>query len=72
MINNRKAFDMKLVERGYTLNRLASAVGMSTTTLNNKLNHELDFRLGEAVRISEVLDLNQSEFMDIFISRTFA
>ena len=71
MINNRKMLDMKLIERGYTLNKLASAIDMSTTTLNNKLNHELDFRLAEAVRIADVLDLNQEEFMAMFIGKTF-
>ena len=71
MINNRKMLDMKLVERGYTLSKLATAIGMSATTLNNKLNHELDFRLCESVRVAEVLDLNQEEFMDIFIGKTF-
>lgn len=72
MINNRTRLDMKLVERGMNLNKLATAIGMSTTTLNNKLNHELDFRLCEAVRVSEVLDLSLEEFLDIFIGKTFA
>ena len=62
---------MKMAERGYTYNKLARAIGMSTTTLNNKLNHELDFKLKEAERIADVLDLNLKEFMAIFIAKTF-
>lgn len=71
MVHNRRLLDMKMAERGYTYNKLARAIGMSTTTLNNKLNHELDFRLKEAERIADVLDLNLKEFMDIFITKTF-
>ena len=71
MVHNRRLLDMKMAERGYTYNKLARAIGMSTTTLNNKLNHELDFKLKEAERIADVLDLNLKEFMAIFIAKTF-
>ena len=71
MVHNRRLLDMKMAERGYTYNKLARAIGMSTTTLNNKLNHELDFKLKEAERIADVLDLNLKEFMAIFIAKIF-
>lgn len=71
MVHNRRLLDMKMAERGYTYNKLARAIGMSTTTLNNKLNHELDFKLKEAERIADVLDLNLKEFMAIFFAKTF-
>ena len=71
MVHNRRLLDMKMAERGYTYNKLARAIGMSTTTLNNKLNHELDFKLKEAERIADVLDLNLKEFIAIFFAKTF-
>ena len=71
MVHNRRLLDMKMAERGYTYNKLARAIGMSVTTLNNKLNHELAFRLKEAERIADVLDLNLKEFMAIFSAKTF-
>ena len=71
MVHNRRLLDMKMAERGYTYNKLARAIGMSVTTLNNKLNHELDFKLKEAERIADVLDLNLKEFMAIFFAKTF-
>ena len=72
MIRNRTALNMKMAERGYSYNQLAKEIGMSTTTLNNKLNHELDFRIKEAEAIAGVLNMTQAEFIDIFIGRTFA
>lgn len=71
MVHNRRLLDMKMAERGYTYSKLARAIGMSVTTLNNKLNHELDFKLKEAERIADVLDLNLKEFMAIFFAKTF-
>lgn len=71
MVKNRKLLDMKMVEKGYTYQKLARAVGVSTTTLTNKVNHELDFKLKEAERIADVLDMSQQEFIDIFIRKTF-
>lgn len=72
MVKNRTLLDMKMVERGYSYNRIAKEIGMSTTTLSNKLNHDLDFRVGEAELIAQMLKLNQQEFIEIFIGRTLA
>lgn len=72
MLNNRKLLEMKMVERDYTYQKLARALNVSVTTLTNKVNHELDFKVGESVRIADILDLNKDEYLGIFINKDFS
>ena len=71
MIKDKVLFEMKMVERGYTYRKLASAIGCSVTTLNQKVNHDIDFRLWETERLADVLDLTLEEYLRIFIRKKF-
>ena len=71
MIKDKVLFEMKMVERGYTYGKLASAIGCSVTTLNQKVNHDIDFRLWETERLADVLDLTLEEYLSIFIRKKF-
>ena len=49
---------------------LEDAIGTSTVTLSKKVNKELDFKLGEAEKIAEVLNLSDAEFLEVFLSKS--
>ena len=56
----------KMAEKGYTQEKLAEAVGISTNSMSRKLLGERQFRLGEVVKICEVLEINDPR--DIFFT----
>lgn len=55
----------KMVEKGFTQEKLAEAVGISTNSMSRKLLGERQFRLGEVVKICEVLEIDDPR--DIFL-----
>lgn len=57
----------KMTEKGYTQEKLAQAVGISTNSLSRKLLGERQFRLGEVVKICEVLEIDDPR--DIFFTK---
>lgn len=56
----------RMVEKGFTQEKLAEAVGISTNSMSRKLLGERQFRLGEVVRICEVLEIDDPR--DIFFN----
>lgn len=56
----------KMVEKGFTQEKLAEAVGISTNSMSRKLLGERQFRLGEVVKICEVLEIDDPR--DIFFT----
>lgn len=56
----------KLVEKGYTKNNLANALGISMSCLYNKLNGKTSFTQHEISIISKMLSLSQDEIIAIF------
>lgn len=55
-----------MTEKGYTQEKLAKAVGISTNSMSRKLLGERQFRLGEVVKICEVLEIDDPR--DIFFT----
>ena len=58
----------KIVERGMTVSKLASLVGMDPGTLYRKINETTSFTINEVDKITSELNLSTSEAMDIFFS----
>ena len=56
----------RMVEKGFTQEKLAEAVGISTNSMSRKLLGERQFRLGEVVKICEVLEIDDPR--DIFFT----
>lgn len=63
---NTNVLKGKMVEKGFTQESLAKAVGISTNSMSRKLLGERQFRLGEVVRICEVLEIDDPR--DIFFT----
>lgn len=56
----------KIIEKGYTVETLARAIGMNKSTLYRKINRMELFTIKEAYNIAIVLDLTESELNEIF------
>lgn len=48
----------KMAEKGYSQERLAKEIGISTNSMSRKILGERQFRLGEVIRICDVLDID--------------
>lgn len=69
-VQGRKTLEKKLIDCDMDYKGLADAIGTSTVTLSRKVNTELDFKLGEAEKIAEVLNLSDAEFLKVFLSKS--
>lgn len=69
MIANKKALEMKMLEKDFTYKELADKLKISLTSLHNKVNTSIDFKLKETQTISDVLELSISEYCKIFIPK---
>ena len=57
----------KMVENGLTQDELARRIDMDRSTLNRRLKTGESFTIGEANRITMVLNLSKEDAMDIFL-----
>lgn len=69
-VKGRKTLEKKMIDCDMDYKSLADAIGTSQVTLSRKVNTELDFKLGEAERIAEVLKLSGTEFLEVFLSKS--
>ena len=58
----------KIVERNITMEELAKQIGISTTTLYRKVKYPLRMTLMEVLQIKDILDISDSEAIDIFLA----
>ena len=63
-INKLKSY---LALRGMTIKDLAERIGMSISTLSNKINSRNEFTASEIAQIQTVLNIPDEEVLDIFI-----
>jgi len=56
----------KIKETGYTQLELAKAIGCAETTLNLKLKNVREFKLSEAKRICDVLNIDTTQIAEYF------
>ncbi len=65
---NAELLEEKRRQRGYTLEKMASELGISRTCLWNKIHGETQFYIGEAAKIKEMLKLSKNETFNIFFA----
>ena len=51
---------------GYTQEMLAKELNISTSTLNQKMNNKTSFRISEAFKIWELLDIDLKRIREFF------
>lgn len=59
----------KMVEKGFTVDTLAVAIGINRATLYRKFDAIEKFTIGEALKIKEVLQLTNEEACLIFLTK---
>ncbi|EGT3800871.1 helix-turn-helix transcriptional regulator [Clostridioides difficile] len=61
----------KMVEKKYTQKKLAEELGMTVQALNAKLNNRSQFKIEEAVKISNILQIEEPSeiFFDNYIPK---
>lgn len=69
MVANKKALEMKMLEKDFTYKKLADKLKISMTSLHNKVNTSVDFKLRETQEISDILELSIAEYVKIFIPK---
>jgi len=57
----------KIVEKGFTVEKVADRMGKDKSTLYRKLQNPETITIGEANAISKILDLTLQESIDIFL-----
>lgn len=58
----------KIVENEMSISDLAEKMGISKSTLYQKINNSVSFTIDEVVTISKVLNLSKDEFNNIFFA----
>lgn len=56
----------KIRMRGYTQEMLAKELNISTSTLNQKMNNKTSFKMTEALKICELLDIDLKRIREFF------
>lgn len=65
-MENRNLLEARLKEKELTPEQLSKKIGLSYTSLNQRLNGRTDFKLGEIKKIRQVLELSIDQMVEIF------
>lgn len=68
MVANKNKLKGKMAENEYTVSKLAKELCLAEATVRLKINSDkYEFALRESIKIKELLNLTDSEYLDIFI-----
>lgn len=65
-MTNVLEFKSAMIRKGFTIKKLASAIGLSTTTLSYKINNKREFTSSEIRVLKDILNLTTEERDKIF------
>ncbi len=70
MIYHKKEFEKKMIDKDLNRKQLAAKLGISSNTLHAKIDTpESEFKLSQAEKIAQILDLSAEEFLLIFFDK---
>lgn len=68
MVANKRKLKGKMAENEVTVAKLAKELGLAEATVRLKTNSEkYEFSLSESIKVKDLLNLTDSEYLDIFI-----
>lgn len=68
MVANKNKLRAKMAENEVTMQKLAKALGLAEATVRYKINSDkYEFTLGDSIKIKELLNLTDAEYLEIFI-----
>lgn len=70
MVANINKLKGKITENGFSIDTLASKLGLCNVTVRKKIGKEnSDFSITESLKIKELLHLSTKEYVDIFFGQ---
>ncbi|MGI5873504.1 MAG: helix-turn-helix domain-containing protein [Bacillota bacterium] len=60
-LTNTQLLKAKMIEKGYTQERLAAEMGLSRTSVNHKINGEKDFTAKEIYFLCDILNIKEKD-----------
>ena len=69
---NRNKLRAKIVEKGFTMEKLAKILGIDSATLYRKMSMKSDFTRNEIVMIKDALEMTVDEINSIFFAEELA
>lgn len=67
-MTNTNKLKAKIVEHNFTIMSLAKEIGISKTSLSQKINNKVRFSQSNIKDITRLLDLNGADVIDIFLN----
>lgn len=67
-MTNTIALKAKIIENALTLQEIADLLGISRNSLYMKMNNKREFTASEICKLVEILRLNPSEIVHIFLN----
>lgn len=67
-MTNTKKLRALIVERGYTQERVAAHLGITTASLNYKINNKREFKATEIKMLVELLKISEGDIPVIFFA----
>lgn len=69
---DRNKLRAKIVEKGFTMEKLAKILGIDSATLYRKMSMKSDFTRNEIVMIKDALEMTVDEINSIFFAEELA
>lgn len=67
-MTNTNKLKAKIIEHDFTIMSLAKELGISKTSLSQKINNKVRFSQSNIKDITRLLNLNGSDLIDIFLN----
>lgn len=68
MVANKNKLRGKMAENEVTISKLAKVLNLAEATIRLKINSDkYEFNISESVKIKELLNLTDAEYLEIFI-----
>lgn len=67
-MTNTHKLKARIMEKGFTIMSLAKELGISKTSLSQKINNKIRFSQPNIRDIVKLLDLNGADVIDIFLN----
>lgn len=68
-MTNTRALQGLMKEKGYTIEKLAKTIGLSTTGFFNKLHSKRQFLVSEVQLIGEALSMSDKDICNVFFAK---
>lgn len=65
---NTKEIKKRMIDYNQTYKSLADGIGVTPTTMRQKINNKRDIKLAEAVQLKRLLNVDNDDFVSVFMT----